>query len=190
MSFLAAQFAQSFTIDEVCELRHDLACVFRRKIDSFYQSPRLRQRLSYRDGRCCRGPTGPKMTRQLCARNTGIGADGIEFFRLDRAQVWPHSPAQYRRLHRRDQRQRHTLRGGMDGARTRLQPGDELQIETDAGMRVCQINAVEHEQWIHRGSDHRHGRSHLRAAHGRAGRAAFRLQASRSPPAIRTSSSW
>jgi hypothetical protein len=62
-----------------------------------------------------------ELTRRLCARNTGIGADGIEFFRLDRAEVGAHSPAQCRRFDRRDQRQRHALRGGLDGARTRLQ---------------------------------------------------------------------
>ncbi len=52
-----------------------------RKIDSLHQGPRLRQRFSDR-----RRKTPPQdhdraeLTRRLCQRNTGIGADGIEFF--------------------------------------------------------------------------------------------------------------
>ena len=56
------------------------------------------------------------LTRRLCARNTGIGADGIEYFAWTGARSGPHPPAQRRRLHCRDQRQRHALRGRMDGA--------------------------------------------------------------------------
>jgi len=56
-----------------------------------------------------------ELTRRLCERHTGIGADGVEFFRWTGPTLRPHPAAQCRRLHRRDQRQRHTLRGRVDG---------------------------------------------------------------------------
>ena len=83
------------------------------------------------------------LTRRLCARNTGIGADGIEFFAWTGRLFRPHPAAQRRRLHRRDQRQRHPLRGRVDGAsNAAAQPGDNLRISTDAGVRVCHVNAI------------------------------------------------
>ena len=51
-----------------------------RKIDSLYQSSCLRQRFSDCDGRGGSGADRAELTRRLCARNTGVGADGIEFF--------------------------------------------------------------------------------------------------------------
>ena len=82
------------------------------------------------------------LTRQLCARNTGVGADGIEFF------AWTGSNSGRIRLHNADGSIAEISGNGtrcvaawmssMIGA----QPGDELRIETDAGLRVCRINGV------------------------------------------------
>jgi diaminopimelate epimerase len=84
------------------------------------------------------------LTRRLCTRNTGIGADGIEFF------AWNNqSPSKSGRIHLRNA---DGSIAEISGNGTRCvaawmadaldsQPGDELTIETDAGPRVCRINA-------------------------------------------------
>ena len=83
-----------------------------------------------------------KMARHLCDRHTGIGADGVEFF----ARTGPRSGRI--RLHNAD-----GSIAEISGNGTRCvaawmaecvgaNPGDELLIETDAGLRVCRINAV------------------------------------------------
>jgi diaminopimelate epimerase len=84
-----------------------------------------------------------ELTRRLCARNTGVGADGIEFF------AWTGSKSGRIRLHNADGSIAEISGNGtrcvaawmssMIGAK----PGDDLRIETDAGMRVCRINDVE-----------------------------------------------
>ncbi len=83
-----------------------------------------------------------KMARRLCARNTGIGADGIEFF------AWT-SPSSGRiRLRNAD-----GSIAEISGNGTRCvaawmalergsKPGDELEIATDAGLRVCRVNTL------------------------------------------------
>jgi diaminopimelate epimerase len=83
-----------------------------------------------------------ELTRQLCARNTGVGADGIEFF------AWTGSKSGRVRLHNADGSIAEISGNGtrcvaawmssMIGAKV----GDELRIETDAGLRVCRINSV------------------------------------------------
>jgi len=83
------------------------------------------------------------IARQLCARNTGVGADGIEFF------AWTGSRSGRIRLHNADGSIAEISGNGtrcvaawmslMIGA----QAGDELRIETDAGLRVCRINDVQ-----------------------------------------------
>jgi diaminopimelate epimerase len=83
-----------------------------------------------------------ELTRRLCARNTGIGADGIEFF------SWTGSKSGRIRLHNADGSIAEISGNGtrcvaawmsvMVGA----EAGDELRIETDAGLRVCRINGV------------------------------------------------
>ena len=81
------------------------------------------------------------LTRHLCARNTGIGADGIEFF------AWTGPNSARIRLHNAD-----GSIAEISGNGTRCvaafmaealnsEPGDELQVETDAGLRVCRIGA-------------------------------------------------
>jgi diaminopimelate epimerase len=84
-----------------------------------------------------------ELTRQLCARKTGVGADGIEFF------AWTGSKSGRIRLHNADGSIAEISGNGtrcvaawmslMTGATA----GDELRIETDAGMRVCRINKIE-----------------------------------------------
>jgi diaminopimelate epimerase len=81
------------------------------------------------------------LTRRLCARNTGIGADGIEFF------AWTGPRAGRIRLHNSD-----GSIAEISGNGTRCvaawmadalgsQPGDTLEIATDAGVRLCRIEA-------------------------------------------------
>jgi diaminopimelate epimerase len=82
------------------------------------------------------------LTRRLCARNTGIGADGIEFF------AWTGPKSGRIRLHNAD-----GSIAEISGNGTRcvaawmalehgFQPGDAVEIATDAGLRVCRVNAL------------------------------------------------
>jgi diaminopimelate epimerase len=82
------------------------------------------------------------LTRRLCARSTGVGADGIEFF------AWTGRNSGRIRLHNAD-----GSIAEISGNGTRcvaawmaqemgLLPGGELHIETDAGARVCRVNAL------------------------------------------------
>ncbi|MGA7340316.1 MAG: diaminopimelate epimerase [Terracidiphilus sp.] len=81
------------------------------------------------------------LAHRLCTRHTGVGADGIEFFR------WTGPTSARIRLHNAD-----GSIAEISGNGTRCvaawmaealgcQAGDELQIETDAGVRVCRIQA-------------------------------------------------
>jgi diaminopimelate epimerase len=83
-----------------------------------------------------------ELTRRMCARNSGIGADGVEFF------AWTGPRSGRIRLHNAD-----GSIAEISGNGTRcvaawmtlehgLHPGDELQIETDAGLRLCRVNAL------------------------------------------------
>jgi diaminopimelate epimerase len=82
------------------------------------------------------------LTRRLCARNTGIGADGIEFF------AWTGRGSARIRLHNAD-----GSIAEISGNGTRCvaawmahainsQPGDSLEIATDAGVRLCHVDAI------------------------------------------------
>ena len=82
------------------------------------------------------------LTRRLCARNTGIGADGIEFF------AWTGPKSGRIRLHNAD-----GSIAEISGNGTRcvaawmvrernLHAGENLEIATDAGLRVCHVNGV------------------------------------------------
>ncbi len=83
-----------------------------------------------------------ELTRRLCARNTGVGADGVEFF------AWTGPNSGRIRLHNADGSIAEISGNGTRCvaawmARERdSRPGDELRIETDAGVRVCKINAL------------------------------------------------
>ncbi|HEX4283592.1 MAG TPA: diaminopimelate epimerase [Terracidiphilus sp.] len=86
------------------------------------------------------------LTRALCQRNTGVGADGIEFFQ------WTGDRAGRIRLHNADGSVAEISGNGTrcvaawmaheSGAKS----GDELHIETDAGARVCRVDAVRNDQ--------------------------------------------
>ncbi|MFY9856257.1 MAG: diaminopimelate epimerase [Terracidiphilus sp.] len=83
-----------------------------------------------------------ELTRSLCARNTGVGADGIEFFE------WTGPKSGRISLRNAD-----GSIAEISGNGTRcvaawmahergFQPGDEARITTDAGLRVCRLNAL------------------------------------------------
>jgi diaminopimelate epimerase len=82
------------------------------------------------------------VTRHLCARNTGIGADGIEFF------AWTGSNCGRLRLHNADGSIAEISGNGTRcvaawmAHERRFQPGDEVEIATDAGIRVCRIDGT------------------------------------------------
>jgi diaminopimelate epimerase len=88
------------------------------------------------------GSDWAELTRRLCARNTGIGADGIEFF------AWTGAHSGRIRLHNAD-----GSIAEISGNGTRcvaaymaqergFKAGDEVEIATDAGPRVCRVNAL------------------------------------------------
>ena len=81
-----------------------------------------------------------ELAQRLCERNTGIGADGIEFFK------WTGDFSGRITLYNSD-----GSIAEISGNGTRCvaawmadelnsQPGDELSIETDAGVRICTID--------------------------------------------------
>jgi diaminopimelate epimerase len=85
-----------------------------------------------------------ELTRHLCERNTGIGADGIEFFH------WTGDSSGRVRLHNAD-----GSVAEISGNGTRCvaawraeergaQPGDQFSVETDAGPRLCTIQEFRH----------------------------------------------
>jgi diaminopimelate epimerase len=87
------------------------------------------------------------LTRRLCDRHTGIGADGIEFFSWKK-ESGPGPRSGRIRLHNAD-----GSIAEISGNGTRCvaawmaeslgsQPGDTLEIATDAGVRVCRIDSV------------------------------------------------
>jgi diaminopimelate epimerase len=83
-----------------------------------------------------------ELTRRLCARNTGIGADGIEFF----SWTGPRSG-------RVSLRNADGSMAEISGNGTRCvaawmaealasPPGEILEISTDAGLRVCRVDGI------------------------------------------------
>jgi diaminopimelate epimerase len=84
-----------------------------------------------------------ELTRRLCSRNTGVGADGIEFLALT-------GPTSSRiRLFNADGSIAEISGNGTRCVAAymaellRSKPGDNLEILTDAGPRVCHIDAVQ-----------------------------------------------
>jgi diaminopimelate epimerase len=81
------------------------------------------------------------ITRRLCARNTGVGADGTEFF------AWTGPKSGRICLHNADGSIAEISGNGTRcvaawmAAERDARPGDELAIETDAGLRICHMNA-------------------------------------------------
>ena len=91
------------------------------------------------------------LTRALCERNTGVGADGVEFF------TWIEGKNRAGEIFRAGRIRLHNADGSIaeiSGNGTRCvaawmaaeldsKVGDELAIETDAGLRVGKIEAIE-----------------------------------------------
>jgi diaminopimelate epimerase len=88
------------------------------------------------------GVNWAELTRRLCARSTSIGADGIEFF------AWIGPKSGRIRLHNADGSIAEISGNGTRCVAAwmaytlRSQPGEVLEIVTDAGPRLCQINAL------------------------------------------------
>jgi diaminopimelate epimerase len=80
-----------------------------------------------------------ELTRRLCERNTGIGADGIEFF------TWTGDSSGRIRLHNADGSVAEISGNGTRCVAAWMaeergaQPGDQFSVETDAGPRLCTI---------------------------------------------------
>ena len=83
-----------------------------------------------------------ELTRALCARNTGVGADGVEFF------AWTGAKTGRIRLHNADGSVAEISGNGTRcvaawmSSMISAKAGDELRIETDAGLRSCRINNI------------------------------------------------
>jgi diaminopimelate epimerase len=89
-----------------------------------------------------KGPDRVELARRLCARNTGVGADGVEFFR------WTGICAGHITLHNADGSTAEISGNGTRcvaawmALKMDARAGDEMRIETDAGMRICRIESV------------------------------------------------
>ena len=87
-----------------------------------------------------------ELARRLCARSAGIGADGIEFF------AWNEDSAGHKsgriRLHNADGSLAEISGNGTRCVAAwmahvlRSEPGEVFEIVTDAGPRLCRINAL------------------------------------------------
>ncbi len=90
-----------------------------------------------------KGQDWAELTRRLCARNTGVGADGVEFF------AWTGPQAGRIRLHNADGSIAEISGNGTRcvaawmAEKLDAQPGAELEFETDAGLRVCHVNDLD-----------------------------------------------
>ena len=82
------------------------------------------------------------LTRRLCARNTGVGADGVEFFKWTgprSGRIWlRNADGSVAEISGNGTRCVAAWMAEALGA----QAGDELEIATDAGVRVCRVNGV------------------------------------------------
>jgi diaminopimelate epimerase len=84
-----------------------------------------------------------ELTRRLCARTTGVGADGIEFF------SWTGPRAGRIRLYNADGSVAEISGNGTRCVAAWMAealaspPGDALEISTDAGLRVCRVNGIQ-----------------------------------------------
>jgi diaminopimelate epimerase len=87
-----------------------------------------------------------ELTRRLCHRNQGIGADGVEFLIWERER-WSGERGGKVRLHNADGSIAEISGNGTRcvaawiAYETKAGPGDEIVLETDAGRRICRIDA-------------------------------------------------
>ena len=85
------------------------------------------------------GPCDPELAKRLCARNTGVGADGVEFLE------WTGKLSGTIRLANADGSIAEISGNGTRcvaawmAHTVKAKPGDVLTIETDAGIRGCRI---------------------------------------------------
>lgn len=83
------------------------------------------------------------LTQRLCARNTGVGADGVEYL------SWTSSSSSRIHLHNADGSVAEISGNGTRcvaaymAHKTRAKVEDTLSIETDAGARACSILGIE-----------------------------------------------
>jgi diaminopimelate epimerase len=83
-----------------------------------------------------------ELTRRLCARNAGVGADGVEYF------GWRGICAGRVELYNSDGSKAEISGNGTRcvaawmALKMEARAGDEMRIETDAGIRVCRIDWV------------------------------------------------
>jgi len=83
-----------------------------------------------------------ELARRLCSRNTGVGADGVEFF------AWTGPRSGRIRLHNADGSIAEISGNGTRcvaawmAEEREFQAGDEVEILTDAGVRICRVNAL------------------------------------------------
>lgn len=88
------------------------------------------------------GEDWAELARRLCARTTGIGADGVEFF------AWTGKRSGRIRLHNADGSVAEISGNGTRCVAAWMaeqlgsKAGDKLEITTDAGLRVCRIDEV------------------------------------------------
>jgi diaminopimelate epimerase len=91
------------------------------------------------------GEDWAELARRLCARTTGIGADGVEFF------AWTGKRSGRIRLHNADGSVAEISGNGTRCVAAWMaeelgaKAGDKLEISTDAGLRVCRIDKVRKE---------------------------------------------
>ena len=89
-----------------------------------------------------RGHDLGELARRLCARNTGVGADGVEFFR------WTGIGAGHITLRNADGSPAEISGNGTRcvaawmALKLDARAGDAMRIETDAGVRVCRLDGV------------------------------------------------
>jgi diaminopimelate epimerase len=96
------------------------------------------------------GKDWAQLAQHLCARNTGVGADGVEFFAWTN-KSGPGMKAGRIRLHNADGSIAEISGNGTRcvaawmAEQVGAKAGDELAITTDAGHRVCRINTVQRD---------------------------------------------
>lgn len=90
-----------------------------------------------------------ELARQLCPRNTGVGADGVEFFR------WTGERTGVIKLHNADGSIAEISGNGTRcvaawmAEQHNLGKGNTIEILTDAGLRTCRIDAIDRDAGFH-----------------------------------------